>query len=1233
MKAFSEGSNRENLPMPLAALGSNNTSRRMSDQGLLSKMSESSTKARRQTIAVAPAVAATNSKNHSSTKENPPNASTTTPSKTSSKHRYNLGSAQSYYFKGVSKPSVEAAISVKKRLNSSHRMDDSFGVDASFDGGLAGYNGSVAAADESFMTIVSSSSEGSDLLNKSSLSDCTELTASNFVLAASSRQRLSIASHFAPTHKETQMEVEPVQPMVEDSMQNDRAPLDTINANSKRRNTLPPGTIVGGVLQPLALAASTAPNAVRRESWQGSETRTKVNLSPGSLRSFAADMRNSRLKRQQERDQDVYRRLSQGSEVFTMVPVATLRQRSANTQRDSFPASTTTDISVRLPSLSPSSNIDVSFAASDGKDTDVSRRSLDDLFDDILSDDGGNATAKMDVSVLAIQEDVQDRTAEVGRESLDNLFGDIISSEKGDSSAAKLHTSIATATQDNFQDETAEIGRESLDNLFGDVHAEENGDTADLMDTSLVSKASMAASALGVLSTAASGTSVSPASTITTTASVSNSRRGTVSTAMGNSPLPLPSAIAFESDESPASAIESPAKSLRAGTTSPFKVSSSKRSTPTRLTPSKLTASPRRVLNTKSVDSPARNTRSASKSMSSPSDDMQYMVSPARSTRSARKDMVSPNHDLMSMVSPARSTRSVSKDKPSPKEDLKSMNSPARNTRSARKIKASSVEFSKRKRDASEEDDTAYLGVPEFSQALASSVALDSSITHDGSKHRKPSMSTTMLTSSLRKAGSAPRNSIAGRTVAFGSPEFMEFRKGSPSKSYTPLPKSLTKQMNTMVDDTVEIEADMSALMNSAQDPHTSVAGSSKINAHRAGNTPASSKKSSFLEESYPTVELEGDFQDLLAQPQEGVDTQRDMSLATTEEQTDLTETEYTVALDVDMASVLAQAATEKQSGCLSLSRVETILEKDDDAMSMDMDTSNFGDESKMDEDNTIELESDIQALLGALQVGKAAQLHFSMSESPSTISSGRRRSSMSASARRFSLAPQSRLSIATDGEVINEGDVLNTETEDSRVDISMAEEAKAVEQVLDLNGAELVQASGLELDAERDTADILTKVGQSTEELGIFMTTDAMNAILYEVCKEVDARTEPEADLDGLLSSEESRQQYLMLQNALRGQDEGVCHQLEQLAAKVRAQVESEWTNWLVSVAESLKSPFEGIKGDICDSESRINEAAQLVSETREILDTMESKAIQKAKRKSLDGRMVSVLIGKLFV
>jgi hypothetical protein len=393
----------------------------------------------------------------------------------------------------------------------------------------------------------------------------------------------------------------------------------------------------------------------------------------------------------------------------------------------------------------------------------------------------------------------------------------------------------------------------------------------------------------------------------------------------------------------------------------------------------------------------------------------------------------------------------------------------------------------------------------------------------------------------------------------------------------------------------------------------------------------------SALDDAEATVELESTVQDLFAQPQEALDSRSEISVDSPTDQMDITEPDQTVDLEVDMASLLAVADTKKhQSSRHSISRLEMFSESDDDTMSMDIDTSKFGGELKADEDNTIELECDMQALLGAAAGGKANQLQLSMSDSPATIGSRPRRSSVSTG--RFSLAPQSRLSLTAEGEVIV-NDLSHIEQTDYPMDssvasISPARAVEAVDEVLDLNEVELFLASGLTVDARRDTSDILTEVSESAQALVMPVTTDAMNTILAEVCKEVDARIDPEVDLGTLLSScDENREHYLTLQKALRSRDQDVCGQLERLAETVRIEVESEWLDWLVSVTESLKGPFDGMKEDIHETESRINGATELISDTREILSTMESKAIQKAKRKSLDGRMVSRWMQNLII
>jgi hypothetical protein len=1275
MEIANDQDNRENTdrPMPLAELGSN-SKRRNSEQGLLplSKMSESNaTTKRRQTIAVEPSGAR-------ELKEN--STAAATPSKTPSKHRFSLGSASAYYFKGVK--------SAKKLNLNSSQMEESFTADQSFDGHLAGYNGSVANPDESFMTLgdQSSSSDGSDMLNKSTLSDTTDLTASTFVFAASSRQRLSHSSlqQYAPeraNEKEQEVQVAPSPALLKFkdtvSPSPSRSPLGTINATNKRRNTLPPGAIAGTSsstrFPPSTAAVPGSGGGARRESMQGPSPHIKVNMSPSSLRGFAATMRNSRLKRAEERDEDLKRRLSVGSEVSSTEQVAVVKQASEKSQRYSM-ATTTTNMSVRLPSLSPASRTDFSMHSTaekslggdDGDETDVNRSSLDDLFDGLLPE--------------------------------------------GDDNTAELMEDGATA------------------------ELKEDGYTAELMETSFTSNASVASleqdSGAGT-GAVASRTSMSPASTITSVAGISKSASRLVTSTAG-SPGPLPSDITFES-------AHSPPKFQTAEATSPVRPSSERTiTTPTKLTPSKLKGSPGRVLNSRGFDSPAKNTRSASRTKDlsndgslddlsdqgegdtaelvdtaelmdasftsnasvesleqdsgsgKASDASRTSMSPASamttpaslSNAASRLAATSPGplpsdiafetaesppksppveatttspfrpSSTKTTTTPTKLTPSKLKGSPG-RLNTKSVDSPARNTRSASRTKDLSNDGSTSKRMRDNEEDSAS-GEEENRHAINQS--LDFSIGNEGPKRRKSSASSFVLNSALKKAGSVRRHGSARKTVAFGSPDIMEFNKGSPSKSWTPVPKKLATQMDavtTMVDSTVEIDADMNALLSSVGTDNFAAA--SKINAYRAGNTPTASGTAPpdtteptvelesnvqdlFASKSTPfnggdeTVELEGNFQDFLAQPQEASDTQSDMSVDSPTAQRNITEPEHTVALEVDMASLLAYPDSKQQSRRKSISQPETFTDTDDDAMSMDVDTSTVGGGLNADEDNTIELECDMQALLGAAHGEKANQLRLSVSDSPSTIGRGRR-SSMSTG--RFSLAPKSRLSLTVEGDVII-NDLSNIEQDDVTVDASVASmspqaEVEMVNEVLDLNEVELFLASGL--DTKRDVSDILTEVSESTHAL-IPVTTDAMNAILAEVCNEVDNRIDPEVDLGDLLGScEENRENYLTLQRALRAQDKDVCGQLERLAENVRIQVESEWLDWLVSVAESLKGPFDGMQEEINGFESRINGETELISETREILSSMESKAIQKAKRKSLNGRMVSEWMHNLVI
>ena len=187
---------------------------------------------------------------------------------TPSKHQVNLGSdhAAAYYFGEHTPAKQQRKNTPAKKKSPAESVND--------------------MADTSMLSEAStssSSSDGSDLLNKSVLSDTTELTASNFVLQASSRQRLlelSQRKHNAPS---TTSMGEPEKPHV---------------APSTLRNEQENNTMVEVVEQ--SVAENNGENS--RESTRNASTagntpakspslRSRLGESPASLKQLSASLR------------------------------------------------------------------------------------------------------------------------------------------------------------------------------------------------------------------------------------------------------------------------------------------------------------------------------------------------------------------------------------------------------------------------------------------------------------------------------------------------------------------------------------------------------------------------------------------------------------------------------------------------------------------------------------------------------------------------------------------------------------------------------------------------------------------------------------------------------------------------------------------------------------------------------------------------------------------------------
>ena len=125
------------------------------------------------------------------------------PATTPSKTRFDLGPASDYYFKYVNssakkvKRNDQSFVSVGKSM----QCNDDSTVNSSAMIGLESLLGDGGEDTETSMISIGANSSGSssrDLMDKSTLSDTTELTAANFVLAATSRQKLNHVTKSIP---------------------------------------------------------------------------------------------------------------------------------------------------------------------------------------------------------------------------------------------------------------------------------------------------------------------------------------------------------------------------------------------------------------------------------------------------------------------------------------------------------------------------------------------------------------------------------------------------------------------------------------------------------------------------------------------------------------------------------------------------------------------------------------------------------------------------------------------------------------------------------------------------------------------------------------------------------------------------------------------------------------------------------------------------------------------------
>ena len=277
------------------------------------------------------------------------------PTQTPSKHhKLHLGAAAtSYYFSGTPKSKLHT-----KHNETTEEM-------------------SVKFRDTSMMSLgghSSSSSEESDLLNQSVLSDTTELTASNFILAAASRQMLLVSK--------------PLNIKNQSLLQDQENPAMNISSNNKKQHNeeTPPST-------------TSTPTKITtiREPLKPFNA-TPIQMSQATQNALLRDLSDSLRK---HREQESSFRRSLGSTTSS-----SYRRNTIENSTSSF--DTLTKVSLFTPALGQIDSASTkSVASSDSSATenssrtsDVSATSLDDLFAGLLDTSSKGSDNLMDSPLL-----------------------------------------------------------------------------------------------------------------------------------------------------------------------------------------------------------------------------------------------------------------------------------------------------------------------------------------------------------------------------------------------------------------------------------------------------------------------------------------------------------------------------------------------------------------------------------------------------------------------------------------------------------------------------------------------------------------------------------------------------------------------------------------------------------------------------------------------------------------
>ena len=1150
---------------------------------------------------------------------------------TPSKHQVNLGSAaaQAYFFGGTphSTKKLKAPHSTTAKLKTPAKSPRPV-VNAELD--------EIADMDVSMLSAETSSSEGSDMLNKSVLSDTTELTASNFVLQASSRQLLlelsrgGEAENAAPGNQENGV-TENVDKAEKPSPLGDH-----------RKSIKPLGNTNGQDEGSKGVGTAPALNERSTPARPSPSLRSRLSASPSSLQKLTSSLRKAKQQSEEERALKT-RRLSQGSALrSTMEGV-----HDEATHRSAARKGASEGVSFMLPPLSPA-------PAKHDEDTTVEIETDKPL--DVLLKNLKEPAANQQGSTLP--------ACASPSSTISSAHGQFrLPGTPNDSSKSSLRQ----ATPHPKKDKT-------------DVGV--NGETS----------------------------FASPTST-------------------------------------------------NADDESHFRLISGSQK---KLTPTKISQSPRRVINPYSVDSPARNTRSAKKKDAA--------ISPAKAPANTNMDIDSkPIADESSGTSAGDKRSRDSKEEEEIGTAALSFHNPGRLSEitmspSLTKLKRRRSSISSPALDEVESvHSTSTASTADLNNLLIGLMGPEKKTVggmHAGIRSLYTSPTTaeisvprSILASSRRNV---PGSQQSRKSVVFGSPDAAEYRIGSPSVSLTPMPRNTAKAMfimpappgsqsssstdsqgigeDSLIEDkTIEMETDMGSLVQNVTTAESAVnvdtalpaaeaSSGEDMNMSEVANDPSPLSSKSILPplgqpDEDDTVELETNIEGLFAN---AFGSPNNASMLRSAEKNDTTDMETSPAESIDMfdaqsVASIASLRRDKNEGGSSLEgspqklNFEGKLSESSEVNDKTVATFDKGHDDQSlataaqedEEDNTIELEADLTSLLASAG-GEAAMTRetprpitltkkFPKMESSlvphtkrmsfgdlllqgngtskvdegddtftegsltkeletniesfiratdgdNTPSASRRRSS-----HRFSLTPISRLSLTREGSVVSkDSGALEPDTQDEgETDNVMTTENEAIshenheqeEVMLVLDSKELMESAGLpESPSALNISDTLTNANTNSENFRNPLIAEAMASFVFAVCGEVEMKAESSSDGNSCFNTlvEDSVDQLLELQKALRSSDGFKAakgkEEMKRLARAAQTFVEFEWKSWEVQVISSLAQALDGIVGDFEESDERLMSHTTLADDALEAVSLMEGRAVQKARRRSMSRRRVRV-------